>query len=344
MRNCSRYYKPSSQCTVDEQLLSFRGRCIFRMYMKAKPDKYGLKIVTLNDAQTFYLVFGIPYLGKSMISHQNELIPEYFFREITTPIHGTNRTVTCDNWFTSIPLIQRMLEPTYNLTITGTIRKNKREIPAEMKVACKEPPSTKFCFTPDMTLVSHTPKKNKIVLLVSSYMHTDAVRNSKPNIILHYNDTKGGTDCFDKLCHSYSVSRPTSRWPLRIFFGMLDQAAVNARILCNLKHLNNEGHTPLTAKESLKRIIRHLVTPHLQERYSMSSIRINIKKNIADFLGIDVKSTTNNNHERLTLPLRCGLCNNRQSDKKTRQVCQSCRRPMCDTHRMYVCVECGIED
>ena len=33
-------YKMSDKATVDEQLLSFRGRCIFRMYMKAKLDKY----------------------------------------------------------------------------------------------------------------------------------------------------------------------------------------------------------------------------------------------------------------------------------------------------------------
>ena len=54
--NCTKYYTPSSKCTVDEQLLSFRGRCIFRMYMKDKPDKYGLEIITLNDAETSYLV------------------------------------------------------------------------------------------------------------------------------------------------------------------------------------------------------------------------------------------------------------------------------------------------
>ena len=52
MMNCQQYYTPSNKCTVDEQLLSFRGRCVFRMYMKDKPDKYGLKIVTLNDAET----------------------------------------------------------------------------------------------------------------------------------------------------------------------------------------------------------------------------------------------------------------------------------------------------
>lgn len=56
IENCKKNYRPSSQCTVDEQLLSFRGRCKFRVYMKDKPDKYGLKIISLNDAETSYMV------------------------------------------------------------------------------------------------------------------------------------------------------------------------------------------------------------------------------------------------------------------------------------------------
>lgn len=54
--NCTRYYSLSHDCTVDEQLLGFRGRCKFRVYMKSKPDKYGLKLLSLNDARTAYMV------------------------------------------------------------------------------------------------------------------------------------------------------------------------------------------------------------------------------------------------------------------------------------------------
>ena len=59
-----------------------------------------------------------------------------------------------------------MKQEPYLLKMTGTIRKNKKEIPAEMRVAAKEPPASKFCHTNDLTLVSYSPKKNKIVLLV----------------------------------------------------------------------------------------------------------------------------------------------------------------------------------
>ncbi|KAL1490340.1 hypothetical protein ABEB36_013054 [Hypothenemus hampei] len=145
--NCTKNYEPSNMCTVDEQLHGFRGRCKHRVYMKSKPDKYGLMLKELNDALTSYMIFAIPYLGKTHGVSNGESIPEFFFRELTAPIHGTNRTVTIDNWFTTIPLLERMLEYPYKLTITGTIRKNKREIPTEMKIASKTVQDTNFCFS-----------------------------------------------------------------------------------------------------------------------------------------------------------------------------------------------------
>ena len=74
----------------------------------------------------------------------NEKVPEYFFMKVSEPIHRTNRFVTADNWYTSVPLLQHTLNEPYNIKITGTIRKNRREIPADFKVAPKELPPYKF--------------------------------------------------------------------------------------------------------------------------------------------------------------------------------------------------------
>lgn len=93
--NCQNFYTPSEECTVDEQLLSFRGGCKFRVYMKDKPDKYGLKIISLNDGKTSYMIYAIPYLGKSTgIRLSNESVPEYYFRLVAQPIYNSDRLVT----------------------------------------------------------------------------------------------------------------------------------------------------------------------------------------------------------------------------------------------------------
>ncbi|KAK4294826.1 hypothetical protein Pmani_032584 [Petrolisthes manimaculis] len=62
---CGKLYVPHENFTVDEQLLGFRGRCPFRMYIPNKPATYGLKLVLINDSKSKYLVGGIPYLGKA---------------------------------------------------------------------------------------------------------------------------------------------------------------------------------------------------------------------------------------------------------------------------------------
>lgn len=64
IKNCTRYYEAIECCT--EQLFGFRGRCIFKMFIKSKPDKYGLKLVTLNDARTFYLVIFLLHKYKKL--------------------------------------------------------------------------------------------------------------------------------------------------------------------------------------------------------------------------------------------------------------------------------------
>lgn len=44
------YYNRNEYCTVDEQLLDFRGKCPFRVYIASKPDKYGIKMLEKNFA------------------------------------------------------------------------------------------------------------------------------------------------------------------------------------------------------------------------------------------------------------------------------------------------------
>ena len=46
---CKSMYLVGSAVCIDEQLLTFRGRCAFRRYMPKKPSKYGIKIWMMCD-------------------------------------------------------------------------------------------------------------------------------------------------------------------------------------------------------------------------------------------------------------------------------------------------------
>ena len=60
----SKSFIPFDNVTINEQLVAFRGRCSFRMYMKSKPAKCGLKLWALCDSATAYVLNLQVYTGK----------------------------------------------------------------------------------------------------------------------------------------------------------------------------------------------------------------------------------------------------------------------------------------
>lgn len=119
--------------------------------------------------------------------------------------------------------------------LEGTIRKNRSELPPQLLTSKNRPvKSSKFVYTADTSLVSYVPKKGKNVVLMST-LHGDGrisdQEHHKPEIIMDYNATKGGVDNMDKLVTAYSCKRRTLRWPLVIFFDMLDISAYNAFVI-----------------------------------------------------------------------------------------------------------------
>ena len=54
---------------------------------------------------------------------------------------------------------------------------------------------------------------------------------SKPEIIHYYNKTKGCVDNMDKMLKHYSTKRRTLRWPLALFYNMLDVACLSTYII-----------------------------------------------------------------------------------------------------------------
>ncbi|XP_050308396.1 uncharacterized protein LOC126744872 [Anthonomus grandis grandis] len=163
VQKCQNMYTVSENVTTDEMLEAFRGRCGFRQYIKNKPARYGIKIFAMVDSKNLYTSNLEIYADKQppgpyyLDNSAFEVVKRLVF-----PISGIGRNVTMDNWFTSVPLSEELMK-NHNLTMVGTIRKNKREIPVEFcsKKKKSEIPCNTFGFKNYITLVSHTsPKKN----------------------------------------------------------------------------------------------------------------------------------------------------------------------------------------
>lgn len=122
-------YTVSEFLTVDEMLESFRGRCSFRQFIKSKSARYGMKVYALVCAKSFYTLNLEVYLEKQPDGPYalGNSACDVVLRLIE-PISGTGRNITTDNFFSSVPLCQELLEE-HRLTMVGTLRNNKREIP-----------------------------------------------------------------------------------------------------------------------------------------------------------------------------------------------------------------------
>ena len=60
-------YIPGESITVDEQLVTFRGKCSFRQYIASKPGRYGINIWAICDKITSYAWKMKVYTGNKLV-------------------------------------------------------------------------------------------------------------------------------------------------------------------------------------------------------------------------------------------------------------------------------------
>ena len=341
---CKQNFSVAEYTTIDEMLWGFRGRCSFRQYMRNKPAKYGLKVFSIVDARSFYVLNMEFYLGKQPPGpHQISQAPDEVVKRLITPISGSGRNVTYDNWFTSVPLAHHLLQQ-HNLTTVGTIRKNKPQLPpCFIKSKDREVSSSVFGFEKNgTTLVSYVPKKGKFVLLLSTMHHgktidPDSGDAQKPEIIIFYNCTKGGVDIVDEMCGTYSTARKTNRWPLSAFFHLLDVVGVNSFVIssCNKK----EGQR-LMRRTWLKELAKELVSPYMRSRLQIANLPKCIRTNISQILQEDepAAAVEEQAEEGPRKRKRCKLCS--RTGNKSFHTCASCKIYICGNHGKLTCLNC----
>lgn len=332
-------FKPTDYLTIDEQLVAFRGRCPFRQYMPKKPAKFGIKVYALVSASNFYATKLEVYVGKQPNGpHQISNRTEDLVDRLVEPIVGSHRNITADNFFSSVPMALRLLEEK-SITYVGTLRKNKPEIPAcFLPDVDREPKSSLFGFQKKCTLVSYVPAKKRAVCAISTMHNTKSIdadtgAERKPCIITTYNDTKHGVDILDKMCRQYDVSRNSRRWPLTLFFHIMNVAGVNALVI----HRANKNYIEVIRREFLQNLALDLLKPAVHRRITQESLPREIKRRAKIFLGIEEEVAAV--QPPTSAMGRCFLCG-RSRNKTTRRTCSKCNHWVCPEHQKIVCASC----
>ncbi|KAH9632485.1 hypothetical protein HF086_017602 [Spodoptera exigua] len=227
----------------------------------------------------------------------------------------------------------------HKLTAVGTLRSNKTCLPPQFKTR-REEKSSVFGFQKDITIVSYIPKPRKCVHMMSSLHHDDEVDpesgdQRKPSIITFYNSTKSGVDVVDKLARTYDVTRNCKRWPLTVFFSMLNHAGINAFIVYILNNSIERKKTNLR-KNFIKQLGLSLLEDHIRKRKDNPHIPRNIRRRVHEMLHEEVPGPPPKQPRRSQ---RCSFCP-RNKDRKTLNGCFKCYAAICKEHANLMCQNC----
>ncbi|CAK1594922.1 unnamed protein product [Parnassius mnemosyne] len=225
------------------------------------------------------------------------------------------------------------------LTVIGTLRKNKRELPKQFtEIRGREEKSSLFGHRGNCTLVSHVPKKGKNVLLVSS-MHDDVkieIETGKPELIMDYNATKGRVDTVDKMCETYNVARDINRWPMVIFYSLMNETGINSYVL----YLQNNPNKKVNRRTFLEALSYDLINSHLRRRAANTLLPKTLKLRLNEICKLDgPESAATSNNNKIG---RCAFCTSKKN-RKTRYNCVKCKVYFCMEHALMVCSDCYSE-
>ncbi|XP_036337528.1 piggyBac transposable element-derived protein 4-like [Rhagoletis pomonella] len=349
MSNLERLYVPGAQITIDEQLFPYRGHTRFTQYIPSKPAKYGIKVWWMCDANSNYPLKGIIYVGKQANEARAVNQGENVVLKLVEKYAGSGRTIYADNFFSSFDLATALV--TKRLAYVGTMRKNKACIPKEMLDPKRDVFSTVFGYhNNNIALCSYVPKKKKVVVLISTEHYNSAVDSSKPSKkpfqILDYNKYKSGVDTMDQMVSGNTCKRGTNRWPLALFYNMLDVAGLAAFVIHD-----KLGHVKRTDRRRvfLMELAEQLVVPHMEQRATNPIVRgIQHVKEAMALFGVEVAAGPPIDDQPVhavssaTRP-SCSLCYKLdKKQRKTRFHCMYCKKPVCQqhSHAKYACVEC----
>lgn len=126
-------YRPESEIAIDESLLLWKGRLLFRQYLPLKRARFGIKLYSLCESRSGYTYRFRVYTGAEDPSTQmtndlpadarQMLSSEKVVVWLLLRLLGQGNRLYIDNYYTSVPLANYLLDKrTY---VTGTIRSNR---------------------------------------------------------------------------------------------------------------------------------------------------------------------------------------------------------------------------
>ncbi|XP_069611178.1 piggyBac transposable element-derived protein 4-like isoform X2 [Ranitomeya imitator] len=234
-------YTPEQNVAVDESLISYKGRLIFRQFVPSKRAKYSFKLYKLCESTTGYTSTFIICEGSDrQLSPPNCPptigIPGKIVWELMMPFLYQGYHVYTDFYYTSIPLYQSLHAA--NTGACGTVRENRVGFPTQL-VSRRLKKGASFSLASDQLLAVKWNDKKDVYMLTTLHAdthvtvrHSGATRDKKkPVCVTDFNKYMGGVDLSDQVLQPYLVKRKTRAWYKKVAIYLIQIATYNSFVL-----------------------------------------------------------------------------------------------------------------
>ena len=246
-------YVPGKNLSIDEGLIKFNGRLSFKQYMPKKPNKFGIKVWMLADSETYFVPRFQVYSGARNADENDAERARGLGFEVVDylgkPYYNTYRHFYFDNYFSSVSLLQHLLE---NKTYAcSTLRHNRKLFPADLKYIKLKRGEIRT--RQNENLVCLTWQDKRLVTILSTNVDPQpelfgpldertakriAVPKNlrvKPAVISFYNKFMNGVDVNDQYRSYYPVGAQSKSWWKYLVWFFVNISIVNSFILQNLQ-------------------------------------------------------------------------------------------------------------
>lgn len=352
VQNCKYVFTPGYHCTIDEYILPFKGNCPFRVHKSYLVKTHGIKFIMLCDSETNYLLDAVIFKGvRSPKESKAVTTAQHYVEEITKTVRGTMRNLTINNWMSSVALAEDMLK-THNLTVVGAANNKSKDFPEEFfdpnyKNRGLQTSLFLYSKSSEVRAVSYIPKEsyNKLIPLITTAENNDMNKTAKvPEAVFTLNKTKRSVEMFTKKCQQMNCSRITRKWPMCIFYFMINIAVTNSLIVYSNQNLDQKKKAKseriITKFEFMVELHKQLAAPWQEERLVMSkNLSAELQSLVSRSLGHLIEKTP------AVIPLprgsrtTCNFCDAKKR-RMTTTFCVICCRPICSEHSVRVCNDC----
>lgn len=327
----------SSQQSIDECMVKFKGRSSLKQYMPKKPIKRGFKVWARCDAKTGYLYAFQVYTGKGD-DMEDAGLGHNVVMKLATGL-PENTLLAFDNFFTGCDLMEALYEK--KIFAVGTVRANRKDLPDILKrlqpkplrleksqfaaVTAKPITAIKWLDTRDVNILTTAHHPTDTVLVKRTQKDGTKKEILCPKAIACYTLIMGGVDHFDHFRSSYPINRKCRKFWMRLFFFMFDASIINSYITYNTTHIvNNHSH-----REFRLRLARELVSNFTSKKNRQVVFKNKKGSNFGVLDEIRLLNAGIHLPEEGNTYKRCRFCSTKKEEKRTKILCTTCKVALC---------------